>query len=55
METLQDVVKKTMIMGSVGVCQEMCYHDNGYKFGVQVGIVQNITNVSFLFKVFMFN
>lgn len=35
---LQHVVNKPMIISSVGVCQEMCYRRNGYKFAVKVGI-----------------
>lgn len=37
-DILQYEVKKTMIISSVGICQEMCYRSNGYKFAVKVGI-----------------
>lgn len=37
-DILQYVVNKTMIISSVGVCQEMCFRRNGYKFAVKVGI-----------------
>lgn len=44
-ESLQNVAEKTMIISSVGMCQEMCYQENTYKFAVKVGIriAQDIT------------
>ncbi|XP_065944798.1 uncharacterized protein [Magallana gigas] len=35
-DILQYEVKKTMIISSVGICQEMCYRSNGYKFAVKM-------------------
>eukprot|EP00105_Crassostrea_gigas_P038717 XP_019922865.1 PREDICTED: uncharacterized protein LOC105328445 [Crassostrea gigas] len=35
-DILQYVVNKTMIISSVGICQEMCYRKNGYKFAVKM-------------------
>lgn len=37
-ETLQNVVNKTMTISSVGMCQEMCYYDNIDSFAVKVDI-----------------
>lgn len=37
-ETLQNVVNKTMTISSVGMCQEMCYYDNIDRFAVKVDI-----------------
>lgn len=45
----QNVVKKTMIISSVGICQEICYQKNGYKFAVKVG------NDKLVDKLFSFN
>lgn len=45
----QYVVKKTMIISSVGICQEICYQKNGYKFAVKVG------NDKLVDKLFSFN
>lgn len=48
-ESLQNVAVKTMIIGSVGMCQEICYHEKSYKFAVKVGIhiAQHTTEVKF--------
>lgn len=43
----QNVVNKIMIKSSVGICQEMCYHENGYRFAVKVGI-DELTDYLFL-------
>lgn len=37
-ETLQNVVNKTMTISSVGMCQEMCSYENIHKFAVKVDI-----------------
>lgn len=37
-ETLQNVVNKTMTISSVGMCQEMCYYDNIDRFAVKVDL-----------------
>lgn len=38
-DLLQHVVNKTfMILSSVGICQEICYRRNGYRFAVKVCI-----------------
>lgn len=42
-EIIATVVKKTMMMSSVGMCQEMCYHENSYTFALKVGIAHDIT------------
>lgn len=36
-----------MIKSSVGICQEMCYRENGYRFAVKVGI-DELTDYLFL-------
>lgn len=43
---LQESVKKTMIICSVGICQKLCYHENGYKFAVKVFILPRIPNLN---------
>lgn len=35
-DLLQDVVKKTMIISSIGMCQEICYHEQSYTFAVKM-------------------
>lgn len=53
MEVIPTVLKKTMEIGSVGMCQELCRHENYNKFAVKVGIA-NIY-LFYLFKsVFLF-
>uniref|UniRef100_A0A8W8NMZ7 WSC domain-containing protein n=1 Tax=Magallana gigas TaxID=29159 RepID=A0A8W8NMZ7_MAGGI len=42
---LQHVVNKSMIISSVGVCQEMCYRSNGYKFAVKMNTCLCIESV----------
>lgn len=42
-ELIPTVVKKTMMISSVGMCQELCYHENSYKFALKVGIAHDIT------------
>lgn len=37
-ESLQNVVNKTITISSVGMCQEMCYQENIKKFAVKVDI-----------------
>lgn len=37
-ESLQYVVKKTMILSSVGMCQEICSRENIGQFAVKVGV-----------------
>ncbi|XP_052693386.1 uncharacterized protein LOC128171648 isoform X2 [Crassostrea angulata] len=34
-ELIPTVVKKTMMISSVGMCQELCYHENSYKFAIK--------------------
>lgn len=49
-DILQCVINKTMIISSVGICQEMCYRENGengYRFAVKVGI-DELTDYLFL-------
>lgn len=41
-ERLPTVVKKTVVISSVGKCQELCYNDKGYKFALKVCIAQYI-------------
>lgn len=35
-ESLHDVMNKTMIKSSVGICQEICHHEHIDKFAVKV-------------------
>lgn len=37
-ESLQYVVEKTMTLSSVGMCQEICRHENIGQFAVKVGV-----------------
>lgn len=39
-EQLPTVVRKTMIISSVGMCQELCSYENYNKFAVKVGIAK---------------
>lgn len=38
LESLPDVVEMTMVKSSVGICQEICHHENIEQFAVKVGI-----------------
>lgn len=49
-ESMKDVVTKTMVISSVGLCQEICFQENGYSFAVKVDTLQNVTNFSFQVK-----
>lgn len=42
-ELITTVVKKTMMISSVGMCQEMCYYENSYTFALKVGIAHDNT------------
>lgn len=39
-ELIPTVVKKTMVISSVGECQELCRYENFNKFAVKVGIAK---------------
>lgn len=39
-ELIPTVVKKTMVISSVGECQELCRSENFNKFAVKVGIAK---------------
>lgn len=41
-DLLQDVVKKNMTLSSIGMCQEMCFHEKSYKFAVKVYTLHRI-------------
>lgn len=50
-ESLHDVMNKTMIISSVRMCQEICHYNNIDHFAIKVGIrfAQDTTNISFIF------
>lgn len=39
-ESLPTVVKNTIVISSVGMCQEICHHENSAMFAVKVGITK---------------
>lgn len=40
-ESLPTVVKNTIFISSVGMCQEICHHENSAMFAVKVGSFDN--------------